>query len=145
MFLAKLTRRQSGDTIIEVLVAMAIVSLVLGSSYAVINRTLANARQAQEHSEALKLLEGQFEQLHAAINDPLQVTSVKTLSTFCFNVSGTLTSGSCTSGIAGGTQYTLSIARTGAGPAYLFDGKIQWDNDHGGVDKVGLLYKDFIQ
>ena len=145
MLIRKMYRHQTGDTIIEVLVAMAIVSLTLGSSYAVINRTLANARQAQEHGEALKLLEGQFEQLHAAVRDKTQATTIKTLSTFCFNPSGAPTSGTCSISVGGGVQYQAGITRTGSGPEYLFTGSIQWENDHSGNNQVGLIYKDFIQ
>lgn len=57
----KLFTNQSGDTIVEVLIAMAVASLVLGSSYAVANRTMANTRQAQEHSEATEIANEQIE------------------------------------------------------------------------------------
>ncbi len=56
-------RRNAGDTIVEVMIAMAVASLVLGGSFTIVNRTLANARQAQEHGEALKLAQGQVESL----------------------------------------------------------------------------------
>lgn len=52
---------QKGDTIVEVLIAMAIAALVLGSSYAVANRSMANTRQAQEHSEATEIANEQVE------------------------------------------------------------------------------------
>jgi hypothetical protein len=39
---------------------------VIGGAYAVANKTLANSQQAQEHSEALKIAEGQLEQLKVA-------------------------------------------------------------------------------
>lgn len=57
--------RQAGDTIVEVLIAMAVASLILGGAYTVTNRSLANARQAQEQTEALKLIQGQVERLKA--------------------------------------------------------------------------------
>lgn len=52
-----------GDTIVEVLISIAVASAVLGGAYAVVNRTLQNSQQAQEHSEALNMAEGQLEQL----------------------------------------------------------------------------------
>lgn len=55
--------RQRGDTIVEVLIAVAVVSMVVASAYAITNRNLANTRQAQEHSEASKLGQAQIEQL----------------------------------------------------------------------------------
>lgn len=58
-----LFRKQGGDTIVEVLIAMTVVAAVLGASYTIVNRTLANARQAQEHSEALQIANKQIEYL----------------------------------------------------------------------------------
>lgn len=58
-----LFRKQAGDTIVEVLIAMTVVAAVLGASYTIVNRTLANARQAQEHSEALQIANKQVEYL----------------------------------------------------------------------------------
>lgn len=55
--------KERGDTIVEVLIAVAIVSLVVGGAYGVTTRNLANTRQAQEHSEASKLAQQQIEQL----------------------------------------------------------------------------------
>lgn len=56
---------QVGDTIIEVLIALTVISLAIGVSYSVANRSLKSARQSQERLEALKLVEGQIEQLKA--------------------------------------------------------------------------------
>ncbi len=54
-------RKQNGDTIVEVLIAMTVIAGVLGASYTVVNRTMANARQAQEHTEALQVANKQIE------------------------------------------------------------------------------------
>lgn len=52
-----------GDTIVEVLLAIAIVSVVLGGAYASATRSTQGLRQSQERGEALKILEAQLEQL----------------------------------------------------------------------------------
>lgn len=67
----RLLRKQNGDTIVEVLIAMAVVSSVLGGAYAVANHTMANSRQAQEHSEALQIANKQIEYIayHSANGD----------------------------------------------------------------------------
>lgn len=57
----RLRLSQTGDTIVEVLIAMTVMAGVLGSSYTVVNRTMANARQAQEHTEALQIANKQVE------------------------------------------------------------------------------------
>lgn len=66
-----LRRREAGDTIVEVLIAMAVASAVIGSSYVVVNRTMANSQQAQEHSAALELANEQLERIvRLAASDP---------------------------------------------------------------------------
>ncbi len=62
---------QAGDTIIEVLLAITVISTILGGAFVTANRSLQNMRQAQERGEALKLIEGQVEKLKA-----LSVTSL---------------------------------------------------------------------
>jgi len=54
---------EHGDTIVEVMLALAVIGLVLGLSYATANRALRTGRFAQEQTEAVKLAEGQIERL----------------------------------------------------------------------------------
>lgn len=56
-------RAAAGDTIVEVMIAMAILGLVLGTSYATAAQSLQVGRRAQERTEATKLVEAQLEQL----------------------------------------------------------------------------------
>jgi len=57
---------QRGDTIVEVLIAMAVLGLVLASSFAIANRSYATGLNAQERNEALKIAESQVELLRIA-------------------------------------------------------------------------------
>lgn len=57
----RLFKNMTGDTIVEVLIAITVASSVLGGSYTVVNRTMANSRQAQEHAEALQKANKQVE------------------------------------------------------------------------------------
>src|SRR6056297_1097853 len=59
----RLQKLQRGDTIIEVMLAMSVIALVLGSSYAIANRSTRIGREAQERTEALKEVETQVERL----------------------------------------------------------------------------------
>lgn len=61
MKLIKLNNR--GDTIVEVLLAIAVVSSVIGASFVSANRSLKGTQASQERAEALKLAEGQVEYL----------------------------------------------------------------------------------
>lgn len=62
---------QTGDTIVEVLIAITVISMVLVGAYiATNNNTLAN-QTTQERAQAVQLVQSQIEQLRAAgsIND----------------------------------------------------------------------------
>ncbi len=56
---------QRGDTIVEVLIAIAVVSLVLAGAFGVSQKSSIATRDSQEHSEAQKLVESQLESLRA--------------------------------------------------------------------------------
>lgn len=63
-----------GDTIVEVLIAIAIAGFAIGISYATAQRSLDQAISAREHNEALNILENQVTDLRvrfqAYANDP---------------------------------------------------------------------------
>ncbi len=63
MLMKKLIKNQLGDTIIEVMVVLAVLGLAISISYATANRSLLDARQAQENSQATWLVETQVENL----------------------------------------------------------------------------------
>lgn len=66
----KLYGRQRGDTIVEVLICVLIVSLVLAGAYVTTQRSSVGIRNSQEHSQVLKLIQSQVEQLRANSNQP---------------------------------------------------------------------------
>jgi type II secretory pathway pseudopilin PulG len=54
---------KTGDTIIEVLLSLAVLGMVIGTAYAIASRSLKRAQQAQERTEATKLVEGQIDRI----------------------------------------------------------------------------------
>ena len=60
-------RSERGDTIVEVMIAMAIVGAMLIGGYNVVTRTTRNAQDVKERGEALRLLEGQIELLRSGV------------------------------------------------------------------------------
>lgn len=50
-----------GDTIVEVLVVLAVLGLAIAIAYSTANRSLLNARQAQENSVATRIAQTQME------------------------------------------------------------------------------------
>jgi Tfp pilus assembly protein PilV len=57
--------RDRGDTIVEVLIATAVISLILGISYATVVHSTNMTQDAQSQSEALQLAKAQVEFLRA--------------------------------------------------------------------------------
>jgi type II secretory pathway pseudopilin PulG len=53
----------SGDTIVEVMIALAIAAFAIGISYATASRSLDQAISAREHNEALNIMENQLTDL----------------------------------------------------------------------------------
>lgn len=74
---------QRGDTLVEVLISIAIISLVLGGAYVTTNRSLWASRDAQERSIALKLTEAELEQLKNLANSGSDIFGASTAGTFC--------------------------------------------------------------
>lgn len=62
--------KQTGDTIVEVLIAILVISSVLGGAYTSANSSSNSNRQAQERGEALKLAEEQVEKIKALVEMP---------------------------------------------------------------------------
>ena len=56
-------RNQRGDTIVEVLVVLAVLGLAIGISFATANSSLLATKGAQENSQASELLQSQVEAL----------------------------------------------------------------------------------
>jgi prepilin-type N-terminal cleavage/methylation domain-containing protein len=54
-----------GDTIVEVMIVLAILGFAISIAFATANRSLINARQAQEHSEATAFVQSQIEALRS--------------------------------------------------------------------------------
>ena len=68
----KLLRKQkfeNGDTIVEVLIAIAIVGTVLTGAFAISNRSLRQIQMAQEQTEGQKLASTSVEKLNGFVAD----------------------------------------------------------------------------
>jgi len=124
---------QRGDTIVEVLVAVAIVGLILVSSYGISSQSTRRVIDTQEHSKALQLVQAQVEQLrsHAGID---------TASYQCFSVGG---GGSPGSGAACQTattpQYTIKIEPPNAAGVYWVHA--DWESILGSAARVSVYYR----
>jgi len=125
-------RNQAGDTIVEVLIACAIVSFILVAAYVVANKNTLTNQDTQERSQALQLGTAQLEFLHNRA-----VTSGN-----CFDTTGNVVSGAACVVASDGTQagsgvqpaYTIAITGTAA---TSYQVNVTWDS-------VANLTKDHI-
>jgi type II secretory pathway pseudopilin PulG len=165
MQLIKLYRKQGGDTIVEVLIAIAVVSAVLGSAYAITNRNVQNSRQTQEHGQALKAAESQLELLKSFIADGKAAALPAAGSNFCMYVDTVPNPDENKVGLFTGAGTTIALPTVDANypasckidegisadrymagikqdPTTLtYTVSIAWDGATGGRDKVSLMYK----
>jgi type II secretory pathway pseudopilin PulG len=56
---------ERGDTIVEVLIAIAVAAFAIGSAYAIANKSLQRAITARERNQALNIIENQIADLKA--------------------------------------------------------------------------------
>jgi Tfp pilus assembly protein PilV len=144
--------RQAGDTIVEVIIAVLVVSTLLTGAFVVTNRSTQSVRDSQEHAEALQALQGQLELLRGAADATPSALLASLTTPFCFNsnlqtFSGG--SGSC-AGAGGPAHYKLSIVCTTvlgtacpavSGTTATFNLAATWPSISGNIDNVYLSYK----
>lgn len=146
-------KRQRGDTIVEVLISITVVSLILGSAFITTNKSLQATRSTQERSNALKLAESQVEQLKGAIANPTTAATIFSSTLFCLYTPPagplsvvTLPATNCTVD-TGGTptinepKFNLSITRVGND----FTVKSTWNNLSGTttLQQVTIKYRAY--
>ncbi len=138
---------QSGDTIVEVLIAIAVASAVLGAAFSTMNRNLLVTRASQERSEAAKFAQGQLESLKAYTDSKLPVPA----GNFCLN-------GVTTFPVAGGSPtavaaadnlsnypaqcklnfYNAGIVNDSPRNYHIY---VRWDRIGGGRDEIIMVYR----
>lgn len=108
--------KQRGDTIVEVMIVLAVLGSAIGISYATANRSLLNARQAQENAEAARIAQAQVEALYT----PSHITTVGNPNylyknrTFCMDSSGNVVA-SFPASVNGVTQRNIAYDGTAPG------------------------------
>lgn len=134
--------RESGDTIVEVLIAIAIVSMILGGAFASSQRSFNVNQRTQERGEATKYVEQQLERLKAASNSPTASTTgifrTSVPAVFCLDTAASIVTAGCTTGP--GNRYTLEIRRGVDNKTFTVS--TVWDQSGGrGQDRVVMVYR----
>jgi type II secretory pathway pseudopilin PulG len=94
---------------VEVLIAIAVVSLILAGAYATTNRSLSATRAAQEQGIALKLAEAQVEQIKGlSATNPDALFGTLAPTTFCISSAGMVVNNAPVS-----TECSFSASGTG--------------------------------
>lgn len=148
---------QRGDTIVEVLLALAVLGAVLGGAYVISNRNIITNRMSQERLEATKLAEAQLEKIksEASRENSSFFDSFVTRNNFCFsspNATATSSGSSCRLNASGNIttedpSYHVNITTSPPvgsrpQPARLFNVTVEWTNAKGsGEDRLNLLYE----
>lgn len=153
-YLKKLYNLNSrGDTIVEVMIVLAVLSLAFSVTTATATRSLSSSHTAQEHSQAQSLLDQQLELLRQSID---QGVDYSTHTQFCLPDSADLTKirdivtvGQLDTGSYGtecnpsGDFYFQSIEKISpVGAQQYYDLKVLWEGaGNRGVQKVETFYR----
>lgn len=146
------TRRQAGDTIVEVLIAVAIISLILAISYATTTRNTRSIQDAQERSQAIQIAQRQIELLKGTKGTPNQIN---TATQKCFSAADGAPKAS--NGVDGNDNCEVAadgskVTTAGFEPAYhiaitgssstVYKVTITWDSLlNSSKDKLSMFYR----
>lgn len=135
---------QKGDTVVEVLIAVAILGLVLASGFAIANRSLRGIRAAQERGEALKVAETQLERIkkYSDSSTDIYVDGAN----YCIENDGNVVDqpvGTFDVRCQGGFYSTTTTVDSSSNQ-YTFRTTVLWDRAGGqGQDTLTLYYKAY--
>ena len=150
----RLRLNKAGDTLVEVLIAISVVSVVLAGAYVMTNRSLSSTRDAQERVNATKLAETQIEIIKGTlIKDSSKIFGSTVPVDFCIpptNPSLVVQSGSsdlCAKMDMGGNSpvtkqpiFAVNVHRDGNN----FNVTVKWTSSDGkSPQNVSLLYRAY--
>ena len=155
MHLKRTYLKEKGDTIVEVLIAIAVVSSVLGIAYSIMNRNTLTVRDNQERSEASKIAQGQLELLKNAWDGKISQSSFDSLTSldaFCLTSSTTNapvnhpeildTITGYDSGCVQNVLYHYFITKkTEGGGNTGYTVTVRWDSLNSGTSEIVMAYR----
>ena len=131
------TRKQAGDTIVEVLICIGIVGVVITGAFVVAGKSTATVQDSNERSKAELHLQTQVELLKQYLGAPGATAPNISLAKSCME-NNVVQASECT--IAdGGATFKVSFSPLAAGSnTYRFE--IKWDNVSGGTSQMSYVY-----
>lgn len=138
-------RRQAGDTIVEVLIAIAIVTLVLTGAYALSNHNVRAIQDNQEHNQAIQLVQDEIELLKNKGSLPAGSDCFMLVDNGSYHVGDAVnhTTGDCQVEGDGSANtgveplYTLQITDNSG----TYSVQATWDNLYGSTGSVIMYYR----
>lgn len=128
--------KQQGDTIVEVLIATAIISLVLVMAYATATRNARSSQETREQTQAVKIAERQLELLRSS---SVGETDMPDATNPCYPAGGVDPGTACTFTADGsGAEYTVAITKDAASGVYSVS--VKWDALSGQTPNVTMRY-----
>lgn len=144
-FSALRASNQRGDTIVEVLISIAVVSMILGGAYVTTNNSLQGTRAAQERSDALKVVEGQLEAIKSlAVSNPNSLFGSATTGNFCVANGAVVSSNNAgcrlnAKAVPTTAQPMFTIAVTRTGNTFVI--RNTWYTLKGKQDSIQMTYR----
>ena len=144
-FLGKLSRGSAGDTLVEVILATALISATIGIAVSMSNRNLQTGVSAAQRSQALAIAQDQVERIkNAYLTSSSALGTYKINKAFCILADGSqedveATDSKCTN--FNGGQYSISISYGAS--SQVFSTTITWPSNSNisGSDQLSLYYK----
>ena len=136
---------QAGDTIVEVMIAMSVLSIALVGTVRIINSDILSIQDHREHAQAIQLVQSQIEDLRAFSGSPPD----------CFNETGgnltaiySVASNQCILQVNGSVApanvqpaYTIQITPPSSVNNNVFMVQATWDSVLGGQNQVSMEYR----
>jgi type II secretory pathway pseudopilin PulG len=151
MFKFKARNHQAGDTIIEVLIAVAVVTSVLGIVYSTMNRNLTTIRRNQEKTEASKMAQSQIESLKGLYSVSPDTITNEANNGFCINgatvvaiptkPSGTLNGDDLTTYSTCVSNFLRYVIKRDSTDTKLYSVTVRYDAFNGGRNEVKMYYR----
>ncbi len=142
MSMRKLFSGERGDTIVEVMIVLAVLGLSISIAYSTANKSLLEAREAQESSYAAELVASQVEQLRVlAGNSSSSPNNIYITNAFCINSSGNVTTG-----FTSNTQPITNFSAYPAGCEFnnLYYISVVWSNSPEDTFTVQAVWNDIL-
>lgn len=138
-------RAQKGDTVVEVLIAIAVVALVLAGAFAATRKGQITSQRTEERNQATKYLEQQTERLKLQSSNPVLFGPALSNAANCIDDSFSLQTGApCTYD----SRYEVYFVRV-AGTANTFQISVEWDplagNEGNARETATAFYKAYQQ